>query len=151
MRDGEGDDGGRPNGPGLHGLKVLVAEDEALLALELELTLGELGCTVLPAAPSVAGALAILGAERPDVALLDVNLADGSAAPVAEALAIAGVPFAVMTGDDAGRIGEAALRGAPHLGKPYGDEALRATLARLTSVGVQARERGTETEVGRGD
>ena len=133
MRDGEGDDGGRPNGPGLHGLKVLVAEDEALVALDLACTLRELGCVVLPAAPSVAGALAILGAERPDVALLDVNLADGSAAPVAAALAAAGVPFAVVTGHDAGRIGEAALRGAPHLGKPYGLRDLRATLARLSA------------------
>jgi CheY-like chemotaxis protein len=133
MRNGEGDDGGRPNGPGLHGLKVLVAEDEALLALELELTLGELGCTVLPAASSVAGALAILGAERPDVALLDVSLADGSAAPVAAALAAAGVPFAVVTGHAAGEIGEAALRGAPHLGKPYGLRDLRVTLAQLSA------------------
>jgi CheY-like chemotaxis protein len=133
MRNGEGDGSGRPNGSGLHGLKVLVAEDEALIAFDLELTLRELGCVVLPAAPSVAGALAILGAERPDVALLDVNLADGSAAPVAEALAIAGVPFAVMTGHDAGQIGEPALRSAPYLGKPYNFEDLHAMLAQLAA------------------
>jgi CheY-like chemotaxis protein len=131
MRDGESV--ARPNGAGLHGLKVLVAEDEALVALDLACTLRELGCDVLPAAPSVAGALAILGAERPDVALLDVSLADGSAAPVAAALAAAGVPFAVVTGHAAGGIGEAALRGAPHLGKPYGLRDLRVTLAQLSA------------------
>ena len=131
MRDGES--AARPNGAGLHGLKVLVAEDEALVALDLECTLRELGCDVLPAAPSVAGALAILGAERPDVALLDVSLADGSAAPVAAALAAAGVPFAVVTGHDADGIGEAALRAAPRLGKPYGFRDLRATLERLSA------------------
>jgi CheY-like chemotaxis protein len=131
MRDGES--AARPNGAGLHGLKVLVAEDEALVALDLACTLRELGCDVLPAAPSVAGALAILGAERPDVALLDVSLADGSAAPVAAALAAAGVPFAVVTGHAAGDIGEAALRGAPRLGKPYGLQDLRVTLAQLSA------------------
>jgi CheY-like chemotaxis protein len=131
MRNGES--AARPNGAGLHGLKVLVAEDDGLLALDLACTLRELGCDVLPAAPSVAGALAILGAERPDVALLDVSLADGSAAPVAAALAAAGVPFAVVTGHAAGEIGEAALRGAPHLGKPYGLRDLRVTLAQLSA------------------
>jgi CheY-like chemotaxis protein len=133
MRGEESEASGRPNGSGLHGLKVLVAEDDGLIALDLACTLRELGCDVLPAVPSVAGALAILGAERPDVALLDVSLADGSAAPVAAALAAAGVPFAVVTGHAAGGIGEAALRGAPHLGKPYGLRDLRATLARLSA------------------
>jgi CheY-like chemotaxis protein len=131
MRNGE--NAARPDGAGLHGLKVLAAEDEAIIALDLACTLREFGCVVLPAAPSVAGALAILGAERPDVALLDANLADGSATPVAAALVAAGVPFAVVTGYDPGEIGEAALRGAPHLGKPYGRRDLRATLARLSA------------------
>jgi CheY-like chemotaxis protein len=131
MRDEE--NAARPDGAGLHGLKVLVAEDDGLLALDLACTLRELGCVVLPAAPSVAGALAILGAERPDVALLDVSLADGSAAPVAAALAAAGVPFAVVSGYAACEIGEAALRGAPHLGKPYGLRDLRVTLAQLSA------------------
>jgi PleD family two-component response regulator len=81
MRNGESDGSGRPNGSGLHGLKVLVAEDEALIALDLEFALHEFGCIVLPATPSVAEALAILKTEQPDVALLDANLADGSAAP----------------------------------------------------------------------
>jgi CheY-like chemotaxis protein len=133
MRNGESDGSGRPNGSGLHGLKVLVAEDEALVALDLEFTLREFGCIVLPATPSVAEALAILETEQPDVALLDVNLADGSAAPVAEALATAGVPFAVMTGHDAGQIGEPALRTAPYLGKPYNFEDLHAMLAQLAA------------------
>jgi CheY-like chemotaxis protein len=133
MKNGEIDGHGRLNGSDFQGLKVLVAEDEALIALDLELTLRELGCIVLPATPSVAGALAILGTEQPDMALLDINLADGSAVPVAEALATAGVPFAVMTGHDAGQIGEVVLRTAPYLGKPYNLEDLHAMLARLAA------------------
>ena len=48
-------------------------------------------------------------------------------------LATAGVPFAVMTGHDAGQIGEVVLRTAPYLGKPYGLEDLGAMLARLAA------------------
>ncbi len=126
-RDRDGD-------PGLGGLRVLVAEDQAVIALDLEATLLDLGCVVLPPAPSAAAALAVLRAGRPDAALLDVTLADGSAAPVAEALAAAGVPFAVLTGHDPGGIAGPALRGAPYLAKPYRRGDLRATLARLAAA-----------------
>ena len=125
---------GRDDDPGLRGLKVLVAEDQAVIALDLEATLLDLGCVVLPPAPSAAEALAALRAGRPDAALLDVTLADGSAAPVAEALAAAGVPFAVLTGHDPGGIAGPALRGAPYLAKPYRREDLRATLALLAAA-----------------
>jgi hypothetical protein len=49
----------RPASPALAGLKVLVVEDEAIIAFDLEGTLRELGCVVLPIAPSVAEALAV--------------------------------------------------------------------------------------------
>ncbi len=117
----------RDGDPGLSGLRVLVAEDQAVIALDL-------GCVVLPPAPSAAEALAALRAGRPDAALLDVTLADGSAAPVAEALAAAGVPFAVLTGHDPGGIAGPALRAAPYLAKPYRREDLRATLALLATA-----------------
>ena len=133
MRDGDGESGGTRDGPDLRGLKVLVAEDEAIIALDLEAALGELGCVVLPLAPSVARALELLAAGWPDAALLDVGLADGPATPVAEAMAALGVPFAVVSGHDAGRIGEPALRAGLHLGKPYSHEDLRETLARLSA------------------
>ena len=116
----------------LHGLKVLVAEDEAIIALDLELTLRELGCVVLPATSTVAGALALLEAERPDIALVDTALADGSAVPLAQALAAAGIPFAVATGCEADQLGDPALCAAPYLGKPYGSQDLCTMLGRLS-------------------
>jgi CheY-like chemotaxis protein len=131
MTDGES--AAPPNGTGLHELKVLVAEDDAIIALDLEYTLRGFGCIVLPTVPSVAGALASLRAGQLDMALLDINLADGSAAPVAEALVAAGVPFAVMTGYDAREIADPTLRAAPCLGKPYGLQDLHAMLARLSA------------------
>jgi CheY-like chemotaxis protein len=133
VRNGNGESG-PPDGAVLRGLKVLVAEDEAIIALDLAITLRELGCEVLPPVPSVARALALLAAERPDAALLDLRLTDGPATPVAQALAAAGVPFAVTSGLEAGQLGkEPALRAAPYLAKPYGYAGLRATLARLAA------------------
>lgn len=130
MRDGHGPgDGGS-----LEGLKVLVVEDQALIAMDLEAVLREFGCVVVNLVPSAAGALACLRVQRPDAVLLDVNLSDGSAAPVAEALAAAGVPFAVLTGYEPDDIEAPALRAAPYLGKPYRCEGLRATMAVLAAA-----------------
>lgn len=127
------------DGSGLRGLKVLIAEDQAMIALDLTATLTEFGCVVLPAAPSNVKALAVLRAERPDAALLDVSLADGSVLPVAEALAAIGVPFAVLTGHDPRAIGEPALRAAPYLAKPCGYDALRATMGQLAAMAAPRR------------
>lgn len=62
-------------------LRVLIVEDQALLAMELELVLGELGCEVVGLAMDREGALAIAARERPDLALVDLNLLDGPTGP----------------------------------------------------------------------
>jgi CheY-like chemotaxis protein len=110
---------GWPTSLDLLGIKVLVVEDEAFIAVDLESMLRELGCDVLPLAPSVAEALAILRTERPDAALLDVRLTDGEVTPVAAALAAIGVPFALVTGCDDRSLGGPLLRAARRLRKPY--------------------------------
>jgi DNA-binding NarL/FixJ family response regulator len=81
----------------LTGLRVLVVEDEFLIALDLGSILDRLGCTVLGPAATVHEALHLLAADPPDVALLDLNLFDGRSTPVAEALVARGVPFAVVS------------------------------------------------------
>src|SRR3954454_765531 len=78
------------------GRRVLVVEDEYIVALDLEDTLRALGCEVLGPAASVARALALLARERPDAVTLDLNLLDELAVPVAELLASMGVPFLVV-------------------------------------------------------
>lgn len=59
----------------------MIVEDQALLAMELELVLGESGCDVVGCAMDAAGALDIAERERPDLALIDVNLLDGLTGP----------------------------------------------------------------------
>src|SRR5690349_3254162 len=118
----------------LAGARVLGVEDEFLIALEVESLLRDFGCEVLGPVPSVGRALELLGRERPDAALLDLNLLDGMAVPVAELLASMGVPFALVTAYDPRRIDGQVLRGVPHLGKPVGHDTLRRVLATLLDV-----------------
>ena len=68
-------------------LRVLIVEDQALLAMELEVVLAEAGCRVVGCAMDKAGAVDIAGTDRPDLALVDINLLDGMTGPaVAEHL-----------------------------------------------------------------
>jgi DNA-binding response OmpR family regulator len=59
----------------------MIVEDQALLAMELELVLGESGCDVVGCAMDRATAFAIAERQRPDLALVDINLLDGLTGP----------------------------------------------------------------------
>lgn len=82
----------------LAGRRILVVEDEALIAITLTEILRDLGCTVIGPANSTAAALQLLEQAAPDLAILDVNLAGASSAPIARALRVRGVPFVYCTG-----------------------------------------------------
>jgi two-component system, response regulator PdtaR len=108
---------------------VLVAEDEFLLALELELLLEGHGYRVLGPAATVAEALRLLAAATPDVAVLDVNLRGETVTPVAEALRASGVPFLLASAYDRSDLADPVLAAAVNLGKPTSDGRLLAALA----------------------
>jgi DNA-binding response OmpR family regulator len=111
--------------------RVLVVEDEALLARLVGDTLAEAGCAVLGPAATVADALALLGAEEaPAAAVLDLNLGGETAGPVAAALAARGVPVVVATGYGASAMPDW-TGSAPVVTKPFGSGELVAALARL--------------------
>jgi len=82
----------------LAGRTVLVVEDESIISFLLEDMLAALGCGAVQHAGSVATALARIGEETPDLAVLDVNLAGEPAYPIAEALDELNVPFVFATG-----------------------------------------------------
>src|SRR3954471_21542271 len=105
------------------GARVLVAEDDALVALDLMTTLQTASYVVVGPVSSVAEALTIIDSAPPDAALLDPRFAAGDTAPVAAALLAGDVPFGVLT-DDEGLELEPALAGAPRLLKPVEPEAL---------------------------
>jgi two-component SAPR family response regulator len=110
---------------GLEGRRVLVVEDEFLLAMELEVLLQQRGCMVLGPVSSVGQALAMLNGEPPDVALLDVNLKGERATPVAGALHARGVPFVLITGYSGPQLSEPELHEAPRVDKPVNCRALK--------------------------
>jgi CheY-like chemotaxis protein len=115
----------------LAGLRVLVVEDEALIAMDLAATLRRVGCTTIGPARHVATAMCHVASDAPDVALLDVNLAGEEVFPVADALADRQVPFVFLTGYGRNVIPDR-FRDRPLLGKPYSTAPLLATLERLT-------------------
>jgi CheY-like chemotaxis protein len=102
----------------LEGLRLLVVEDEALVAMLLEDALQALGCAVVGPAGNVARALALLEKEDVDLALLDVNLGGKRSYPVAEALAARGIPFVFVTGYGASGV-DRRFAAAPVLQKPF--------------------------------
>lgn len=106
-----------------------MVEDELVIAMELEDLLRRLGCVVLGPAPSIAQALQALDRERPDVAVLDVNLRGERVTPVAEALQEQGVPFVLVTGYGSERLPEKALREAPYLRKPISGKQLASAIS----------------------
>jgi CheY-like chemotaxis protein len=109
----------RETGGGLlRGSRVLIVEDEFLIALEMEMLLRDEGCTVLGPVNSVDRALELIDREQPDAALLDLNLNGVMSTPIAAELEARHVPFVTVTAyaQDARR--EPELAGAPRVDKP---------------------------------
>src|SRR5436190_22219363 len=97
---------------------VLVVEDEALIAMDLQALLEEAGYHVLGPANSTAAAMALLVGNQPDVALLDVNLGRSDVFGVANALADSKTKLIFLTGHTAQKLPQA-HRHRPLVAKPY--------------------------------
>lgn len=105
-------------GPLPSGLRVLLVEDEIMIALLLEEVLVALGCQVIGPIGRLKKALEIAEGEAVDVGILDVNINGNEVYPVAEALGARGIPFVFVTGY--GRQGlSAPYRDSPTLQKPF--------------------------------
>jgi CheY-like chemotaxis protein len=118
------------DGANLKGRRVLVVEDEFLVAMELQEVLKGRGCDVLGPASTVTQALAVLHDGRPEVVVLDVNLRGTRATPVAAALRERGVPFVLITGYSGPQLSEPELRDAPRLDKPVNGRDLTRAVAK---------------------
>lgn len=106
--------------------RILVVEDEFFIAQEIADVLKAAGFALLGPCPTVAAALVKLAdGQSCDAALLDASLRHESSLPVAEALAMRGIPFAVVTGFSADQL-PARMAAAPVLTKPVrGEELIR--------------------------
>jgi CheY-like chemotaxis protein len=111
----------------LPGARILVVEDEALVLLELQDILSDLGCTVVGAALVLEDALAMARDLESDVAVLDVNVGGKRIDPVAAALAARNIPFIFVSGYERTAL-PAEFRDRPLLAKPYRKSGLEAAL-----------------------
>jgi CheY-like chemotaxis protein len=102
----------------LAGVRVLIVEDEYLLAMLLEDELLSAGCTIVDVASNLEKAHEAVRRGAFDVALLDVNLGGETVYPVADALAQAGIAFVFLSGYGAGNFPER-FQDRPRVGKPY--------------------------------
>ncbi|MDE2184259.1 MAG: response regulator [Alphaproteobacteria bacterium] len=94
----------------LQGLRVLIVEDEWLIAAHLKDLLTDMGCQIAGHASHQRQALDVASKAEFDIALLDINLAGSDVFPVAKAITERRLPFAFVTG-----------YGAGHNMGPYGD------------------------------
>lgn len=110
---------------------LLVVEDSALLAMDVELTAVDLGVERASVAPDAAKALALIETETFDAALVDLFLGNDDGRLVAKRLAELGIPFALMTGTGDLEWLQAEMPGTPVLTKPFTRNELAETLGKL--------------------
>jgi DNA-binding response OmpR family regulator len=115
----------------LQGKRILVVEDEALVAFELQLAFDDEGAEIVGPALSLMKALELVAHTEIDIAVLDVDLGGDSVYPVAELLLQRRVPFLFHTGHGSRAQLSALFPGTTTFLKPAMPETLIAHLARI--------------------
>lgn len=102
----------------LDGCRILVVEDDMMIALHVEEALQSLGCVVIGPVARLDVALGLASDTQLDAAILDVTIRGGRVFPVAERLTSRGIPFAFASGYGDWALPEA-FRNQPRLTKPF--------------------------------
>jgi CheY-like chemotaxis protein len=118
-------------GPALNGMRILVVEDNFVVADALRFMLAGYGGVVTAVVPSVERALAALAEDPADVAILDINLHGRSVVPFADHLLAAAVPFVFVSGYGDDDLLPEHLRAHPRFDKPVEAERLVGCLVEL--------------------
>jgi|FEC22Drversion2_1045045.scaffolds.fasta_scaffold00396_18 DNA-binding response OmpR family regulator len=123
----------------LEGRKILIVEDEAPIALNLASAVQQAGGIVIGPVATVAAAHAAMADNRLDGALLDIRLRNETSFPLADVLAVLGIPFVFVSGLSSALM-PYTHRERPLFDKPYESAEVIATLARLiTDLAAPAR------------
>lgn len=123
------------------GLKILIVEDEPLVAMELMMEIEDSGAIPIGPANTCAQAVTLIRETAPDLALLDGNLNGEKIDTVADELAACAIPFAFVSGYDRNHLPPAHDE-RPMLGKPFLSDEIRSMIRRLAGETV-----GTEHQV----
>src|SRR5581483_2284668 len=100
------------------GCRILVVEDEMLIAMMIEEILMDLDCVIVGPASRVDAAVQLAKTEPLDAAILDVSIRGGKVYPVAEQLLARGIPFIFASGYGDWALPEA-FQTQPRLTKPF--------------------------------
>jgi CheY-like chemotaxis protein len=117
----------------LAGLRVLVVEDEYLVALEMEEMVRDLGGTVVGPAGRLDRALRLVDEAEIDVAVIDLNMDGKSTMPLLELLGRRHIPFIIVTGYERGAVPQA-MQPVAFLSKPVSPAGLKAAAAQLRAA-----------------
>lgn len=115
------------------GTRVLIVEDDSIIAMMAEDMLEETGCKAVAVATTVAEALDHLATTEFEIVLLDLNLKDETSLPVAQALHAQGKPFIFATGYD-GVPAEWGFEDRPVITKPYRIEHLGEVISKALAA-----------------
>ena len=114
-------------------MRILIVEDNILLANRLVEALTQDGHEILGVAASADKAIQLLASCECDAAVVDSNLGGSCSEPVGKALSRRGIPFVVVSGYSRDHL-LSSLRGAPFLPKPIDRSALLALVSRFRST-----------------
>lgn len=120
----------KPKRPDLSGMSVLVVEDEYYLAMEMAEQIERVGGSVLGPFATADDGLAGLSGRKPDCALVDINTGEGPSFVLADALLARALPFAFLTGYDAGSVSDR-FSGIERVEKPAQTRTVIEALSRL--------------------
>jgi two-component SAPR family response regulator len=128
-------------------LRILVVEDEGLIALNLELILRRFGCEVVGLVSEVDHVIDAVKKHDPDGVFLDINLRGRKVFGVLPELISLGVPCVLSSGYDDPMLFPAAFRNLPRIAKPFDESALRRVCVEFGAL-AQARQADRAGESG---
>jgi response regulator of citrate/malate metabolism len=117
----------------LAGLRVIIVEDEAMLALCLSEVIEDEGCVVAGMAETLADARMLVATANFDVAIIDLHLHGEEADDLAASIALSGHAIIISTGSDASKV-RAEFHKWPILRKPFTDAAIFSAIKAAAAV-----------------
>ncbi|MCC6914754.1 MAG: response regulator [Rhodospirillaceae bacterium] len=118
----------------LAGLRILIVEDDALVALNLQEFVESLGCTVVGPMGRLAAALDVLDRVSIDGAMLDINLHGEMVYPLAERLAERRTPMLFCSGYAFTQAVPKRFQDYPQVAKPMVEQTLRTAMMETFGV-----------------
>ena len=113
-------------------LRVMIVEDEALLAMELQFLLEDMGHRVVGTAASLHEAIGLAERERPELALIDIYLTDGpTGVSVAKSLAETKATRVLLMSGNVNRIPPDCAGAVGYIGKPYTQSGVKSAIGYL--------------------